>query len=37
MHWSEIAAQRALERVLSEEVVVIGSGISLSGSHWTQP
>jgi len=31
MHWSEIAAQRALERVRPGEVVVIGSGISLSG------
>lgn len=31
MHWSEIVAQRALERVRPEEAVVIGSGISLSG------
>ncbi|KKW18084.1 MAG: Lysine-tRNA ligase [Parcubacteria group bacterium GW2011_GWB1_50_9] len=31
MHWSEVAAQRALERTRSGEEVVIGSGISLSG------
>jgi lysyl-tRNA synthetase class 1 len=31
MHWSEIVAQRVLERVRPGEVVVIGSGISLSG------
>jgi lysyl-tRNA synthetase, class I len=31
MHWSEVAAQRALERVRPGEEVVIGSGISLSG------
>jgi lysyl-tRNA synthetase class 1 len=31
MHWSEVAAQRALERTRPGEEVVIGSGISLSG------
>jgi len=32
MHWSEVVAQRALKRVHPGEVVVIGSGISLSSS-----
>lgn len=31
MHWSEVVAQRVLERVRPGEFVVIGSGISLSG------
>jgi lysyl-tRNA synthetase class 1 len=31
MHWSEAIVQRVLKRVHSGEVVVIGSGISLSG------
>ena len=31
MHWSEIVAKRALEKVRPGEDVVIGSGISLSG------
>lgn len=31
MHWSDMFAQRALDRVRPDEPVVIGSGISLSG------